>query len=176
MHFIAMLLAVMPLFAWAQASKPWQLSDEFEEKPWEEQKTQLPPYPVTENLVRIYVSAATSFEFLVDAASVSVDKDEVIRYTLIARSPSGVLNVSFEGMRCNTRERKLYAFGRADKTWMQARNAAWVRIRDIGVNRQHAALADDFFCPERNPVRSTAEAVGGLKRGGVPAAQTIDRR
>lgn len=174
MRVAAFILALLPLAAWGQPSTTWHLPEEFEEKPWEEQKTQLPPYPKPENLVRIDVSSASSFEFFVDTAAVSVGKDEVVRYTLMARSPSGALNVSFEGIRCKTRERKLYAFGRADGSWAQARKSDWVRIREVAGNRQHSALADDYFCPGRVPVRTTAEALNALKRGGHPAARSID--
>ena len=147
------------------------MTDEFEGKPWEEQKAQMPPYPKSENLVRITVSAVTSFEFFVDTASVSVGKDGAVRYTLVARSPSGAMNVSFEGIRCDTRERKLYAFGSTGNSWIQARNADWVRIREVTANRQHAALADDYFCPGRIPVRTTEEALDAVKRGGHPASR-----
>ncbi|OGA02822.1 MAG: hypothetical protein A3I00_09300 [Betaproteobacteria bacterium RIFCSPLOWO2_02_FULL_64_12] len=171
MRFVALIVALLPAVVWAQPSRPWYLTDEFEDKPWEEQKAQMPPYPKSENLVRITVSAVTSFEFFVDTASVSVGKDGAVRYTLVARSPSGAMNVSFEGIRCDTRERKLYAFGSTGNSWIQARNADWVRIREVTANRQHAALADDYFCPGRIPVRTTEEALDAVKRGGHPASR-----
>ena len=171
MRFVALVVALFATAAWAQPSKPSYLTDEFEDKPWEEQKAQLPPYPKPENLVRINVSAVTSFDFFVDRASVSVDKDEVIRYTLVARSADGATNVSFEGIRCATRERKLYAFGSTGNNWMQSRNAEWAKIREATANRQHAALADDYFCPGRLAVRNTEEALDALKRGGHPGSR-----
>ena len=99
----------------------------FDNKTWEEQKASLPPFPKSENLAPIYVGP-TTFEFLVDTASVSVNEDGTIRYTLIARSSSGAMNVSYESIRCETYERRLYALGRADGTWSQARNSRWVPI------------------------------------------------
>ena len=135
-------------------------------KPWEEQKTRLPPYPKPENWVPIYVSPATTFEFFVDRASVSVGQDGVVRYTLVARSSSGATNVGYEGIRCQTFERKLYAFGRFDGAWSQARDPRWVRISRGQANRQHAALAEDFFCYQQGgPVRTSEEAVQALQRG-----------
>jgi len=168
MRIVALFVSLIATAAFAQTWSPSYVTDDFENKPWEEQKAELPPYPKPENLIRIDVSAVTSFDFLVDAASVSVGKDEVIRYTLVARSASGATNVSFEGLRCATRERKLYAFGSTGNTWMQARNAAWTKIREVIANRQHAALADDYFCPGRIPVRNAEEARDALKRGGRP--------
>src|SRR5262249_9572485 len=103
-----------------------------EDKPWDEQKWSLPPYPVMDGLVGFDVGPASSFRFYVDPASISVGNDGVIRYTLVARSASGALNVSYEGIRCASGERKLYAFGREDKTWAPARNAEWVQIPSSG--------------------------------------------
>ena len=155
----AVLLAVA-----ACAAQPPQ--DEFDGKPWEVLKAQLPSYPKPENLLRVHVSPATAFEFFVDAASVSVGQDGIVRYTLIARSTSGAVNVSYEGIRCLPRERKLYAFGRSDSTWSPARIPQWVPISQT--NPQHAALAEDFFCPESRRVRTTEEAVQALRRGNTP--------
>jgi CNP1-like family protein len=152
---------------------PGGFRPEFEEdKPWEEQKWSLPPYPVRENLVKFDVGPTSSFEFFVDPASVSLGKDGVFRYALVARSASGATNVSYEGIRCESRERKLYAFGRADGTWAQARNADWARIPSswTSTNNQHAALADEFFCPVSGGVRTADDAVAALKRRGHPGS------
>ena len=61
----------------------------------------LPEYPKPENYLQLQVSATTSFDFFVDAKSVSVGSDGVVRYSLIAKSPGGALNTSFEGIRCS---------------------------------------------------------------------------
>jgi len=170
MRFAGVVLALLPSVAVAQVLAPQYpggFKGNFEEdRPWEEQKAVLPPYPKSENLIKVYVSAATSFEFFVDAAAVSVGQDGVVRYTLIARSPSGAMNVSYEGIRCKTRERKLYALGRGDNTWSQARNSQWASIIGTRANRQQATLADDFFCKFGGTARSSEEAVRALRRGG----------
>lgn len=172
------LLFLLPVAAMAQLTVPvypgGYKGDFEEDKPWEEQKATLPPYPQVDNLVRVYISAATTFEFFVDLVSVNVGRDGVVRYTLIARSPSGATNVSFEGLRCASRERRLYAFGRPGDIWTQARKAEWVPIFGDQPNRQHATLAEDFFCQGRTSVASTQEAVRALKRGGHPANRSID--
>lgn len=178
MRFSAAILAFFPLAAAAQVlvpQYPGGYRPEFEEeRPWEEQKAALPAYPRPENLVKVDVSGATTFDFFVDIASLSVGRDGVVRYALVARSPSGAMNVSYEGIRCTTRERKLYAFGRPDDTWVQARKSEWAPITGIQANRQQATLADDFFCPARGAVRTAEEAVRALRRGGHPEAGPAD--
>lgn len=39
--------------------------------------------------------------------------DGIVRYVLVARSSAGTESVSFEGMRCATREVRIYAAQRA---------------------------------------------------------------
>lgn len=142
--------------------------DDFEGKPWEVLKTQLPSYPKPENLLRVHAGSATAFEFFVDAVSVSVGQDGIIRYTLVARGEGAAVNVSYEGMRCLPLERKSYAFGRPDGTWSPAKLAQWVPVSGRQGHQQFAALAEEFFCPMDRPVRNAGEAVRALRRGNIP--------
>ena len=130
---------------------PSTFEQEYEErtKSWEEMQTQLPAaQPKESDLLPIGVSGATTYTFLLDRTSLSIGTDDVFRYTLVARSPEGARNVTFEGIRCETAERKIYATGRDDGSWSRARNAQWTRIEEVGNNRQHAALMKDYFCPD----------------------------
>ncbi len=106
----------------------------------------LPAAPAKESLLPFYVSPSTTMSFAIDATSVSVMADGVVRFTLVVTSTEGARNVSYEGIRCKTAERKLYATGIADGTWSASRNNAWSQIRDVGANRQYAALYKDYFC------------------------------
>ena len=148
----------------AQVLSP--LDKDFDGKSWEEQKTQLPPYPKDSNLKQIDIGPVTSFRFFVDTESIDVGADGVVRFTLVARSDRGASNVSFEGLRCKTQEKKIYAVGRADETWVAARNPGWTGIGRPQVNPAHAVLFEDFFCPERIIVSGTPEAVDAIKYGG----------
>lgn len=139
---------------------------EYEEKRWEEIEAQIPPFPRPDSLVSFYVSASTDNQFMVDRDSISVGADGVVRYTLVVTSSSGAQNVSYEGLRCLSAERRLYAFGRSDKTWSKARSNQWVRIQGSTLNRHHAALFSEYFCPAGNMVRDADEARMVLRSGG----------
>ena len=143
------------------------IDDEFDNRQWSELVLTLPAYPKTENLVKIWVSAASNNTFLVDTESISVGEDGVIRYTLVVKSDSGAMNVSYEGMRCDSIENKRFAFGHPDNTWAKARNSTWLRIRENGLNRQHAELFKNYFCPYGVSQRTAKDAVEVLKRGGI---------
>lgn len=116
------------------------------EKPWKEIEVQLPAAPLAGNLIPFFVSSTATQDFAIDAKSLTLGADGVIRYVLIATSTSGAKNISYEGIRCQSYEKKLYAFGRQDGTWSRSRRDKWEAIRSNAANRQHAALAQDYFC------------------------------
>ena len=76
--------------------------------------------------------------------------------------------MTFEGMRCQTRERRIYASGRPDGSWSKARKNEWVRIQEQYANRHYATLFLDYFCPIGSIVQDAAEARNALKQGGHP--------
>jgi len=162
MKILPALLLMLPLTAYAE----WgQFDFEFEnEKPWVELSAQLPPYPKAENLVEFNVSSATRNRHFVDTASISVGEDKVVRYAVVIEAAGGAKNVSFEGMRCATGERRLYAYGQPDGTWSKARNAQWAGIKLRSLLSYHKALYEDHFCPGGINVPDTQEAVRNLRR------------
>ncbi len=135
-----------------------------EDKPWVEVATQLPPYPKAANLIPFKVSPATRNRYFVDAESIGIGADEVIRYTVVIEAAGGARNVSYEGMRCTTGERRLYAYGQPDGSWSKARNAAWEGIQFRSQTAYPRALFDDVFCPDGLRVRDPAEAVRNLRQ------------
>lgn len=117
------------------------------EKPWQEKTVTLPAYPDLDKLQAFYAGPATTFEFSIDPSSLQVGEDGVVRYTLVIKSRSGALNISHEGLRCNTLERKLYALGHTnDKSWSPVSRPEWRKIQYTEVNRHYVALATEYFC------------------------------
>ncbi|MBI3430874.1 MAG: CNP1-like family protein [Hydrogenophilales bacterium] len=163
MKILPALLLCLPLAAHAA----WMDFDhDFEQdKPWSEVAAQLPPYPKEQNLLPFTVSSATDNRFFVDAESISVGSDQVVRYTVVIKAAGGATNVSFEGIRCESGERRLYAYGHPDGTWSKARNAGWESIRFRSLLSYHKALYEDHFCPGGINVRNAKEAVESLRRG-----------
>jgi hypothetical protein len=164
------LLAALLLAGCASAPEP--VSDrEYDpgERPWQEIEASLPAFPDSADLIEVEVSPAISLRYYVDARSVSVGSDQVVRYTMVIRSPQGAENVSFEGLHCGQLRRKLYAVGGGDRTWLPARNPQWEIITGDRQFRHQSILYHGFFCPgRRTAVRDAAEAVDALKRGGHP--------
>jgi hypothetical protein len=163
MKILSALLLCLPLLAYAE----WgEFEHEFDQdKPWVEMAAQLPPYPKAENLVEFNVSSATRNRYFVDTASISVGDDKVVRYTVVVEAAGGAKNVSFEGLRCETAERRLYAYGHSNGTWSKARNAGWEGIKLRSLLSYHKALYEDHFCPDGINVRDSGQAARTLRRG-----------
>jgi hypothetical protein len=114
-----------------------------------------------------FEGAPTSeLRFFIDPASISV-KDRVVRYTLVARSPTGATNITFEGMRCETGDVRVYALGR-EGGWMRS-SADWRPIRP----GWHRVLYREYFCPQREPIASAREGIDSLRRGGASITRSL---
>jgi hypothetical protein len=157
----AALSLVVSTAAYAQTRFEEEFDDET--KPWQEIAIQLPAAPQKENLLEFYVSPTATQTFAVDAKSVSVGDDGVVRYTLVSLSASGARNVSYEGIRCAAYEKKLYAFGHEDGTWSRSRRDKWELITGTSANRQHAALARDYFCDHKSLAGNAKQIVKRLR-------------
>jgi len=143
-----------------------------DEKPEVEAEVPIPVPPKANNLVEFYVSTVATNRFYVDSASLSVSADGEIRYTVVITSAAGARNVSFEGIRCTSGERRLYAFGRPDNSWSKARNSVWVPINPVGSSRYQYVLMRDYFCPDGIVTRETSRIIEALK-GGKPLSGSL---
>jgi hypothetical protein len=145
--------------ATAQVKSDWET--EYEKRNRAEDEVKLPAFPSADALIEFRVEGRGDFRFFVDPASISVGGDGIVRYTLVARSGAGVENVSYEGIRCSTREQRVYAFANADKTWRPV-TSGWRPAQQ----RWHYALRREYFCPVDTIIFDAAEGVDALKRGG----------
>lgn len=164
---IVLLLAGLGMAAMAAlAHAESRLDDQFDDttKPWQEIAVQFPALPNDADLLPFDVSATATQRFAVDAKSVSVGADAVIRYTLVTQSQAGARNVSYEAIRCASLEYKIYALGHADGTWSRARRDQWQPIVNNAMNRQQAALVQDYFCLANSPAGNPAEMLRRLRR------------
>jgi len=130
---------------------------------WEEAEVKIPTAPPSKDLKPFYVSAITQLQFALDAPSIVFGKDEVIRYVVVITTPSGAQQVSYEGIRCEKYEWRLYATMQKDGVWHKSANSRWQVIRNTGYNSYQAALVRDAFCENTIPRRSAKEIIPLLK-------------
>jgi hypothetical protein len=161
---ILVALALQFTFALAaHAQSRFEQEFDDEAKPWQEIAAQLPALPMPENLVPFYVSPTATMKFAIDSKSLAAGSDGVMRYVLVSRSAAGAENISYEGIRCESSEVKLYAFGHKDGTWGRSRRDKWEPILEKTSNRQHAALAHDYFCNSKVIASSVPEILDRMR-------------
>jgi hypothetical protein len=166
-RFSAMLVFCLAFSAFSKPAcpAPGAFDDEHDEKSRTEAEVELPAFPEKDDLIPFKVGSVTDKRFLIDEKSISVDQDQVIRYSVVVISSAGARNISFEGMRCSAGERRVYAFGRNDGTWSRARNSKWLGIRGAE-NSYPVALFSDYFCViGQRTILTPEDAIRALQYG-----------
>lgn len=136
--FLAPALALAAGLALAQSVAA---ADDFKE-------IEAPPAPTyrTEGLIAIDMPSYTSLKFGVDPATLSVGSDGVVRYVMVAYSPSGSVNAMYEGLRCATGEVKTYARSSELGHWTVATEPQWRAVDKSPSTRHTLALAKQGVC------------------------------
>lgn len=160
-----LVLALLPLLPCSAIA---QIQSQHEEEgeqvtSWQEQAIELPAAPDDATLLHFDITPNTSQRFHIDPKSLTVGTDGVVRYTLVAHSSAGATSVSYEGIRCQTFEKKLYAFGRADGSWSRAKKDEWQPIFKNGANRQHVTLVQDYFCRDGQIAGKASEIISRIR-------------
>ena len=140
------------------------MSDE-QAKPPPESAVVLPPYPQEKDLLQFPFGPTGSHRYFVDTQSISVGADGVVRYTVVVKTTGGAVNTSYEGIRCMSAEKRLYAIGVGQK-WIPAKISEWTDIRRFNASHEHqAVLFQDYFCRGEEIVRTREDAVRALWSG-----------
>lgn len=158
-------LAMVSLSSQAQyrTADPGDENDPDAPRFWEETEVKIPVAPPSKDLKPFYVSAITQLKFALDAPSITFGKDEAIRYIVVITSSSGAQQVTYEGIRCETYEWRLYATMQSDGKWGKSPNSRWQVIKNVSYNSYHTALVRDAFCENSIPRRSAKEIISLLK-------------
>ena len=136
-----------------------------DKQPWVELETKPPAYPKDGKLLQFDARSVTPHRFFLDTESILLGDDGVVRYALVVRAAGGASNVSYEGLRCDVRQYKIYAVGRRDGSWAPARDPQWRDIDFRNANRPQSTLHDGILCQGRAPVKSAKDAVNAIRYG-----------
>ncbi len=177
---VTLMLTLVLASSLALAAKPRQFIDEAEPatpasisdpKPWEEGRIDLPPWPKDGDLVEFELDRASPsrFRYFIDGSHLSIGIDGVVRYTLVAESPSGTRNVTFEGLRCKAQGVfRTYAYGSNDR-FIPVEGADWQAVTSQSGDRLHRELHGHFLCGPRTfeprPIPDMIRALKGKVRG-----------
>ena len=133
-----------------------------DDKPWQESNYALPAYPSEGDWVGFFVHHSLQNQFFVDAKSVSVPDEQVVRYVVKVVSPSGAINLTAEGIQCRQKRFRTYAFGdTVNRRWIESMKPDWRSIEydDLMRRRLHENLCQDNWAP-----KTPAEAVTMLRK------------
>ena len=155
---LAVILALLPSVSAGDDDTGWSSGNFVPHAAWEEGEVTIPSWPVKQNLLEVVVDRADfPFQVFIDQQSLNIGDDGVVRYTLAIISTSGAQNTSFEGILCNKREYRRYAYGSGDR-WHKLAGSGWQRITRGGNDGYRYALYRHYLCD----INGTNSSVDGI--------------
>jgi hypothetical protein len=138
-------------------------------RPPPEAKLELPPFPAESDLVQFYPGPSVGgHRYYIDATHLIVGQDRIVRYAVVMHTSGGATNVTYEGIRCQSSEQRLYALGYPGKGWIEAKRSEWAPIRRGRINEYQSFLSAEYFCPY-GAVPSDKQSIVNLLRQGLSA-------
>lgn len=133
---------------------------------WKESEVPMPPVFKADQLVPIEMPRYVSLRLGVDPETLRITEDGIVRYVMVAKSPSGNMNASYEGIRCLTGEVKTYARFTTSGQWSVIGNPEWKPLNGNQPSMHALALARQGACNGRAAAaNSPAEIINKLKIG-----------
>ena len=134
-----------------------QLKDD--DPDWKELQAPPPPSFSTDKLVPIDMPPHLTLKFGIDPATLAVMPDGIVRYVMVASSPTGAMNAMYEGIRCATAEFKTYARYTSSGTWNTIANPPWRKLDDNASSKHARALALQGLCEGRTVMGNSAQGI-----------------
>lgn len=115
---------------------------------WSElKKIDFPPVPRDDDLVALSLGAVGGrYDYFIDPSSISLGSDEVTRYTVVLESGSGVRNIYYEGIHCETSRTKTYGYASRGGEFRPLAAPSWKRVYAEGPFAYRTVLEKEFVC------------------------------
>lgn len=152
--FLAGALALAATVAGAQLATP--------NADWKEGEVPAPPAVRTTGLIPLELPGST-LAFGVEPKSVTIGRDGIVRYVVVASSGTGAVNAFYEGVRCNTGEVKVYARHDPASGWVPLANSEWMPLHQRPNLRHSLLVARTGACIGHGPNRSAEQVVKDLR-------------
>lgn len=128
---------------------------------WKEVEAPQPAPLRTDRLIPLEMPGS-SLRYGVDPASITLTSDGIVRYIVVATSPSGAVNGFYEGIRCGTAETRLYARYHPDSGWVPVKDALWRSLHEARPARHSLVIARTGACMGGAPNQSAAQIARDL--------------
>lgn len=135
---------------------------------WEESKiTTFPDFDV-QNAIPIEVNSHSQMDWRVDPKTITLDKDSVVRYVVMAVSNTGTINAMYEGILCAQDSYKIYArsignINQAKIEWRPIENPQWQNLRDAQAFTHERMLARNYMCDGSARANSVYDIIKKLR-------------
>lgn len=148
------MLGVTALLAWGVSSaeppvEGWKSRYQTPDK-WAEEVADLPPIPKDSDMFEVEVDGASGNRYFIDTAHVTVGEDGVTRLTLVTQPRRGERIITYEGIRCETHESRVYAIANGDE-WAVAKQGEWRHVPTTGYKQIRGVLIAGPACDLGTP-------------------------
>lgn len=126
---------------------------------WKEQDVAPPAVFRTDRLIPIEMPRYVSVKVGIDPETLTISSDGIVRYVVVASSPSGNQNAAFEGIWCRTGDVKIYARYGSDGKWNVVRNAEWKPLSGNQPSMHALAMARQGVCNGRSAAASSTQEI-----------------
>lgn len=136
------------------------------EAEWREATAPPPPALNLNGLTPFDGPVNSPLQFGVDINTLQIGKDGVVRYVVVATSPSGTVNAMYEGIRCASAQVKTYARHNPSSGWVVAQSPEWRPLYGNAPSNHSLRLASQGVCTGAAPASSTRDIVRALRSPG----------
>lgn len=138
----------------------------FGDAEWQEATAPPPPALNLNALVPFDGPANSPLKFGVDPTTLQIGKDGVVRYVVVATSPSGTVNAMYEGIRCVSAQVKTYARHNPSSGWNLVQTPEWRSLYSSAPSNHSLRLASQGVCTGAAPASSVRDIVRALRSPG----------
>lgn len=149
------LLACLPILVCAQLAPA--------DPDWKENAAPPPPAFDLARLVPFDVSVNSAMKWGFDPQTMVIGSDSIVRYVVVAQSPSGVMNAMYEAIRCASGESKTYARYNKDSGWNMVEQPRWQTLTGNARGSHSAQLARQGVCTGAAPAQNVRDVVQSVR-------------
>ena len=155
--------SIAVLAAWAASAVFAQGSLVPLDPDWREDEVPAPPALRTSGLIDLEIRGS-ALRFGVDPASITIGKDRIVRYVVVAQNPAGgAVNGIYEGVHCAKAEVRVYARHNPGTGWVRLPDSQWQPLHEGMHARYSLPLARSGVCLGHSANGSVQQIVQDLR-------------
>ena len=136
-----------------------------EAAPWAEDLSQnIAPAFTVDHLIPLDMPKHVTVKIGIDPDTITVGKDQVVRYVVVMTNSSGNTMVSYEGIRCESHEVKTYARQSSSGQWRPVAEPVWRDLNGTMPSHHAQVFAHQGACQE-GYAQSKSEIINTMKYG-----------